>query len=919
MSRTPSRAVLGLYRWTTRLGPAQHRGIYAEEQVLLFAQVWAEECPRGGLAQCRWAAVLLMRSIWAAIGAHLDRRRRAHGPEAGGRFASGGGAPLGRDVRFTLRSLRASSWYATAVVGVVAVTMTLATTTLAIVDGVLFKPLPYPAADRLVEILPGFHEEVRQSSTVDGMNRMYGVSEPDLRNWQAAVPDVPMTGFRAQPWGGLGRGVNDSAAGVASIQQNFFDVIGVAPLFGGFASQDFVDTPSVKPVLILYDIWQSRFGGATDVVGREIITDRAGGYGVRVVGVMPQGFVFPSTFADVEFITPLVSLPDSRNNPRARALVGVIGRLSTGITPAVFADRLKAGLDATAAEFPALGPKPAAWSDAGWRRQGPYEVVEVVPLSDALARRAGPMFRAVLAAVLLLVTIAGANVSSLMTARALERHAEMSLRRSLGAGSGAITRLWIVEAATLLGVGGLLGVAVAPVLVDLITRLLPSTVVLMKPAQVDWRVAGFVAGALVLMAVVVAIAPIRRSMTRQMTGATSAGRTASERVRTPGRLAVIGAQVAIAFVLTVLGSSLVGSLLAVYANDRPIRTQGVVAVNVRFQGPGATMDLSPDRTVRERVLREELMRIPGVSLVASSAAQVLVGGGAMSWFTAPPGTTNPSNLGTWPVTEGFYDALEPQLVMGRLPTNDELRSGAPLIVVSERTARAYWPAVSAVGQALTDQRTQATFTVGGGVKVVRWQPGDTESPVIYPRDSLVCGAPWVTMFLRTDSNSGRVIADALRVIEQRDPMTTVNAASTLDELYRDTVSLRCFQSWLFGGFAAAALVVVGVGILGLLAMSAARRTKEVGIRCALGATPRMVTTLMVREQLRAVTAGLVVGALAAAWAVGFVEGYLYQLTTTDPRIWITATALILAMAAVGTLIPAIRASRVDPLQALRTE
>jgi ABC-type antimicrobial peptide transport system permease subunit len=150
-------------------------------------------------------------------------------------------------------------------------------------------------------------------------------------------------------------------------------------------------------------------------------------------------------------------------------------------------------------------------------------------------------------------------------------------------------------------------------------------------------------------------------------------------------------------------------------------------------------------------------------------------------------------------------------------------------------------------------------------------------------------------------------------------MTAVRTASTLDDLYRDTVSLRRFQSWLFGGFAAAALVVVGVGILGLLAMSAARRRKEVGIRCALGATPAAVTTLMVREQLGAVLLGLLAGGVVAAWAVGFVEGYLYQLTTTDPRVWGTAVASILAMAAAGTLIPAIRASRVDPLQALRSE
>lgn len=912
MHGAPPRVLVALYTWTTYLQPSAHRRQYGEEQVRLFERLWTDERPSGPYARTWWLTILMMQSVWAAVGTRLDVRRRVV-------VSSGGGGRVGSDLRFTVRAMKASSWYAMAVVGVVAVTMALATTTFAIVDGVLFKPLPYPEAHRLVQILPGFNQGERPP-TVDGVHRAYSVSERDVRNWQASVPDVPMTGFQAQPWSGLGPGVNDSAAGVASIQSNFFDVVGVAPLLGGFTPQDYLHAPRLKPVIVRYDLWQSRFGGAPDVVGREIITDRAGGFGVRVVGVMPPGFVFPSTVADVQFLTPLVGTSDSRNNPRARWLVGVIGRLPVGTTPAVLAERLRPGLQATAAEFPALGPKPAAWSDAVWRRQGPYEVVEVVPMSNALGRSVGPMFRAVFAAVVLLVAIAGANVSSLMTARALEREHEIAVRRSLGAGPWPIARLWIVEAGLLVGLGGGAGVAVAPLLIGLITRLLPTSVVLLKPATLDWRVAGFVVGTLALMSVLVAVAPIRRALTRRLpAGTTAPARGASERVRTPSRMAVIAAQVGVAFVLTVVGASLVGSLLTVYANDRPIRTRGVIAMKVMFQGPGANMSVSVERTAREHAIRERLRQVPGVSAVAATAAQVLAGGGAMSWFTPPAGTTHPRNVDTWPVTEGFYDVLEPELVQGRLPTNHELRSAAPLIVVSERAARAYWPNMSALGQSLTDQQTKEAFTVVGVVKDVRWLSWDSESPVVYAPYARVSRAPWLTVFVRTEANTGRVIADALRAIEERDPMTRVSVATTLDDLYRDSVSLRRFQSWLFGGFAGAALVVVGVGILGLLAMSAARRTKEVGIRCALGATPGSVTALMVREQLAAVVFGLLAGGVAGAWALKFVEGYLYELTTTDLRIWGTAVALILAMAAVGTLIPAIRASRIDPLRALRTE
>jgi len=912
MHPTPPRPLVVLYTWTTYLQPSEHRRRYGEEQVRLFEQLWFDERPQGRLARAWWLALLMAKSVWAANGTRLDGWRGAFS-------ISDGGGRMGSDLRFTLRSVTGSWWYGMAVVSVVTVTMALATTAFAIVDGVLFRPLQYPNADRLVQLQPDFIDIGQPPVKLGSLISAAGASETDLRNWQAAVPSVPMTGFRAQPWSGLGSSVNDSAAGVASIQPNFFDVIGVSPLIGGFQPQDFLDSPRVKPVLATYDVWHSRFDGAADVVGRELITDRAGGYGFRIVGVMPKGFVFPTTMADVHFITPLVNPPASRQDPRARVLVGVIARLPDGMTPAVLKERLIPGLNATAAQFPKLGPKPEGWSETGWRRQGPFTAVGIASLSESLARRAGPLFRAVFAAVLFLVAIAGVNVSSLMTARALERQSEIAVRRSLGAGPRAIARLWVLEAGTLLAIGGLLGAAIAPLLIDLITQLLPDSVVLLTRATVDWRVVGFVAGTLVLMSALVAVAPIRRSLQcGVVAGPTTQARSASERVRTPGRIAVISVQVGIAFVLTVVGSSLVGSLLAVYANDRPIRTNGVVAVKVMFQGPGATMDVSAERSARERAIRERLMRVPGVSVVASTAAQVLAGGGNMTWFMPPAGMKHPDNIDTWPVTEGFYDALEPKLVQGRLPSNEELRSAAPLIVVSELAARAYWPKTSALGETLTDIKTNERYVVVGVVKDVRWRSWDTESPVVYAPYAL-SRAPWLTVFLRTDANTGRVIADALRAIDERDPMTTVTVAATLDDLYRDSVSLRRFQSWLFGGFAAVALVVVGVGILGSLAMSTARRTKEVGIRCALGATPGSVTTLLVREQLSAVGLGLVLGGVVAAWAMDFVEGYLYQLTTTDSRIWGTAVMLILAMAAVGTLIPAIRASHADPLKALRMD
>jgi predicted permease len=903
-----------LYRGCITLMPAEHRRLYGDEQWRLFEQVVAEEAPRETVRRIAWSCGLLARGCWAAMQAHLDKHRSTGRERRHVWTTRGGGNSMGSDCRFTLRSVKASPWYAVAVIAVTAVTLALATTTFAIVDGVLFRPLPYPDAGALVSIAPDFASVpppvYRDRATFSG----YSASEVDFRNWQAAVPEVTMTAFQGQSWSGLSAGDPEAITGVALVQANFFEVIGVSPMIGGFTADDFLAEAKLRPVILTYANWMARSDGGRNPLGQEIITDPVGRSGFRIVGVMPKGFTFPSGRSDNAFITPYVSDSKRRTNPTVRRLSEVIARLPSGMSSAELTERLMNGVTATAAVFPVRGPKPEAWSDNAWRREGPYDSVSVSPLASSMGRQFRPLFLAVFAAVALLVVIAASNVASLMSARALERQREIEVRRALGAGVWAVARLWTIEAAALIAIGGASGALVTPLLMGVMLRLLPDTVVLLKPPQLDWRVAGFVVLTISLLVLLVAIAPIRRSLVLS----DNHNRGASERVRTPGRFLVIGSQVGVAFVLTVVGACLVGSLMTVYSKEQPIQVDGVVTVDMFFQGPESG-GVSPGRAVREQHLRSRLAQLPDVISVGATAAQVLKGGGALPEFNAPAGRKHLVNQDAWAVTEGFYDVIAPQLVEGRLPTREELRTSAPLLVVSERVAQNFWPDRLALGQTLVHWPTKASFTVIGVVKDVRWLAWDLESPIIYAPYATVSRYPWLTYFIRTNGNTARMAADATKALVEADALVLPRRTGTLASIFRDSVSLRRFQSWLFGGFAAAALVVVGVGILGLLAMSTARRTKEVGIRCALGATPNSVATLVVREQAVAVIAGLVVGGAVAAWAVKFVKGYLYELTVTDPRIWLSAVGLILLTALVGALVPAWRASRIDPLKALRVE
>jgi len=820
---------------------------------------------------------------------------------------------MGNDLRHTVRVLRRLPWYSLTVAGVVGLGMALATTVFAIVDGVLFTPVDLPESGRLYAVTVGF-------SDLDPDTYPASVGVADLDHWAAAAPDLPVTAYRSQPWGGFGEGVNDNAAGGARVMPNFFEVIGVQPMIGGFKPEDFEDRPTFEPVIVTYDLWQGRFRGDVNLIGRQFEYDRASHRGYQIVGIMPEGFRFPSDRTDVKFIGANVVDAETRIDPRRRSLPEIVLRMPASMDLAAVQARLDAGLAATAATFPQLGPKPEGWSDRGWRTQGPLDRAIIEPLSDKIGRRSRPLFGAVLAAVLLMVSLGAVNVSGLMAARTLDRQRELAVRRALGASGRSVARLVFLEALVLIGAGAAIGLAATPPLLHLALALLPEELTLLKPAVVDWRVAAFAATAAIGLAVPAAIWPIRRALRTPATTQADTARS-SERVRNPGRWVVVGLQVAGAFVLTVSGSLVVGSLLSVYSNELPINTSGVVLVETYLQGSGAGMG-RPSSEYAPRVTRaiERLREVPGAELVAATSAQVLRGGSWVSWFEAPEGAPNPRiEVDRQSVTADYYRMIQPQVVAGRLPTDDELATGAPVIVVSESVARAYWPGGVAVGRTLEQRGAPEAFRVVGVVKDVRWYAWDEEVASIYAPYGSTAREPMVNFLIRTAGNRGRLLTEALAVLDDVDHEIAPQRAATLDDLFVDSVRGRRFNSWLFGSFAAAGLLVAGVGLLGLLAMATARRTKEIGIRQALGSTRGGVVRLLLREQLGPVIAGLVLGGVLAAWATRFVEAYLYRVTVNDPRVWIAAAGLMLATAAIGALLPALRASRTDPISALRVE
>jgi putative ABC transport system permease protein len=277
------------------------------------------------------------------------------------------------------------------------------------------------------------------------------------------------------------------------------------------------------------------------------------------------------------------------------------------------------------------------------------------------------------------------------------------------------------------------------------------------------------------------------------------------------------------------------------------------------------------------------------------------------------------------VTDGYLDTAGLAVIDGRLPTTEEFATGAPVLVVSESVARGYWPDRPAIGQTLVSNESMRApgrpFTVVGVVEDARYVALDRDAHGAIYYVNAASPDPWLsTVLFRLDANGATSLADVGAWMQTRCPSCTIYGAPTsLDELIATSIRPRTFHAWLFASFAVAALSVAGAGILGLVAMVSSRRTKEIGIRLALGATPAGITWQMVREQTVAVVAGLVAGGLAAVWAVQFVESYLYKLPMYDVPTWMAAIGLLLTASMLAAAIPSVRASRLDPLRALREE
>ena len=791
------------------------------------------------------------------------------------------------DIRYALRTmLRAPGFAATAAL-TLAIGIGANTAIFTVVYALLLKPLPFHDAERLIYVHDTFPAVANAS-----------VSMPKfvaLRDGNRSLSSLAATSPASLTVTGIG---DPQILGVTRVSGDFFDVLGVAPLAGRTITRA-DDVPGAAAVIVLtYGAWQRLFGGARDIVGRTIIAD---GQPRAIIGVMPPDLVYPARY---EAWVPLALARDASpgNN-----FLRIVGRLKPGVS----IEQATADLDAVTTTFNA---------QSGQRRG-----IRVWPLHEYLAQNTRQMVLVLQGAVLLVLLVACANVANMLLARSVPRQRELAIRMAIGASPRRLLRQLLTESLLLAVAGGALGVLLGGWLLRLFVALAPPGFSGVQAIAIDRHVLWFTAAVAMLTGVVFGVAPARRGFRIDandgLRDATGRG-SASAAARGASRALVI-AEVGLAMVLVIGAGLLVKSLLRLQAQDAGFRAEGLLTFQINL--PRARYD---DNALRRAVSRivEAMRALPGVSAAGAINFLPLQAFGFNGPFAIdgrpPLGTADrPPVVEYRTATAAYFQAMQIPLRRGALFTDRDSERTRPVVVISETMARQFWPDENPVGA-----RVRLGFDANQIVREVIGVVGDVRSQALSQPPASEAYIPYAQAPLATISVAVRAAGDPaalLPAVRQRiaavDASLAVIRTQTMVEVVDASTGSMRLASTLTSVFAALAALLAAVGIYSLVSYSVASRTREIGIRVALGAHPASVLRLVVGEGMKLTAIGLALGVAGTWWLTGTLRSLLFEVSPVDPAVLAATAAAVVALTTVASLVPAWRVMRVDPTTALRSE
>ena len=831
-------------------------------------------------AHARFGDVALVRDALT----HHDRRRLA----AEGRKEYL--ADLLQDLRFGLRSLRRAPGFAAAAVLTLALGIGANAAIFSVVNAVLLRPLPFAQPEQLLYLGQGSAGEFTHLS-----ERLRTLSGMALAVSQTHPVDDGTESVRLEG---------------AAVSTNLLDVLGVRPLLGrGFGAND--ATPGNGALLLSHGLWQRRFGASPDVIGSRVLIE---GAPHTIVGVMPPAFAFPDRAA--EYWLPYTFNPGNMGVTWAIGGRHIIGRVAAGATREQAAREVQE-------VWPTLRTLNPLWDPGETYRRD----VVVTPLHDALVGSSRNLLWVLFGSVMLVLLIGCANVANLLLARASAREREFAVRAALGGGRARLVRQLLTESLLLAAAGAAAGVAIAFAAVRWLAAVMPAEVPRAGEIGVDGAVLAFTAVVAVLTGLLFGMVPAWRATSHSPAsagiGSGRRGTAGAGHHRVTGWL--VGAEVALAVTLVIGSLLLLRSFVALRAVDTGFRPGQVIAA--RVTPPAAEYrDAARVSALYTRVL-DAAAGLPGVTSVAAvdklPIAQTVWGVAVRVQGQFEDGTrVLPEIAHLQSVTPEYFRTMGIPLLRGRSFTAADREGQEPVAIVSESTARRFWPDGDAVGQRLGHAWPSPWITVVGVVADVK-QDGlrDTARTSMYTpweqRTRMSGSEMWV---VARGAGDAAPLADGIRrIVRAADRSVAVSDVRTMDDVIAGSMQRARFTVALVGAFAVAALLLGAIGIYGVMSYLVGLRQQEMGIRLALGAAPSRVLALVVGRGALLAAAGAAAGIVIAWLGSGALSALLFGVSPRDPATFAVVPLLFVAIAATASLLPAFRATRVDPATTLRSD
>ena len=807
-----------------------------------------------------------------------------------------------QDIRFGSRMLLKAPGFTAVAVIVLALGIGANTAIFSVVNAVLLRPLPYPQPDRLVQI---WHTPPQ--SSFPGITR-FSVSPANYLDWanqSRSFEQMAIYGFMSLNLTGKGEPESILATRVSS---NFFSVLKTQPMAGRVFSSEEDSDGHGKVVVISHSFWQSHFGADPNVVGQTISLNSES---YTIVGIMPAKFAFP-TSSDPKFQTQMwtpIAWTDKDRAVRGNHNYLVIGRL-----------KLNADLQQAKAEMNTISSRleqqyPA--DDKGWG-------ATVIPMREQMVGEVRTALMILLGAVGFVLLIACANVANLVLVKTLARQKEIAIRTALGASSARVLRQILAETLMLSLCGGVLGLAVAHFGVRLIVAFLAQRLPFAANISLDISVLSFTLLVSLLTGVIAGVVPAFRATKTNLNDSLKAGlgRTDADSGGNRTRSVLVVSEMALSLVLLIGAGLMIRSLSHLRNVDPGMDTHNVVIADLQLSRVKYAKPQQQFAFYDQLVQR--LRTLPGVESASAIDIMPLSDGGSIQPIAVEgrpmvPMADQPE-VAVRVVEPEFMRTMRIPLLQGRMLNTADTEDRPQAILISDAMAKRIWPGENPVGKRLTmtffPEKIREVVGVVGNVKQDGLDVAEPAATLYLPMAQ--AARPFMTVAVRATQPEtlAASIANAVHEIDREQP---VNDVVTMDMVMADSVSHQRFNMLLLGAFAGLALLLAAIGLYSVLAYSVRRRVREIGVRMALGAQRMDVIRMILRQGVKLALIGVAIGVVAAFVLTRLMARQLFQVSATDPLTFIGVAGMLVLVAIAACYIPARRASKVDPMVALRYE